>query len=139
MKQCSGCGGLFPPTEEHFGKCSRASDGLRSECRRCKRNDDAAYRNSIPGYLRRTYSDIARRCSGRSNDPRHAYCVKQGICLLFASADEFVGYVINVLAVDPRGKDCHRIETSGNYEPGNIIFLAPKVHGEVHAGTRQTC
>jgi hypothetical protein len=132
MKQCSVCMGLFPADEQHFGKCSRLPGGLRPECRQCKREADADYRNSIHGYLKRTYSDIVRRCSGQSKDPRHAYCVKQGINVLFRSASEFVDYVINILQVDPRGKDCHRILTSGDYAPGNIVFLESADHKEVH-------
>lgn len=132
MKQCTGCGGLFEANEEYYGKDSRSADGLRSECRQCKKDTDATYRNSIPGYLKRTYSNIVRRCSGQSNDPRHEYCIKQGIVVGFKSASEFAYYVINILQVDPRGKDCHRILTSGNYEPGNIEFLEPADHKECH-------
>jgi hypothetical protein len=136
MKQCTGCGGLFQATEEYYGKKSRAVDGLRSECRQCKRDADAETRNSIPSYLKRTYSNIVRRCSGQSNDPRHAYCAKQGIAVRFRSATHFADYVMNILGVDPRGKACHRIETSGDYEPGNIEFLTREEHDKVHAGTR---
>jgi hypothetical protein len=132
MKQCSQCGGLFTADEQHYGKCNRSSDGLRSECRQCKREADAEYRRSVPGYLKRTYSDIVRRCSGRSGDPRHAYCFKQGIRVLFESANAFVTYVMDILQIDPRGKECHRILTSGNYEPGNIVFLEPGDHKEQH-------
>jgi hypothetical protein len=132
MKQCSVCGGLFTADGQNFGKCSRSADGLRPECRQCKRDADADYRNSILGCSKRTYSNIVRRCSGRSKDPRHAYCVKQGIKVLFQSASEFADYIVNVLQIDPRGKECHRILTSGNYEPGNIVFLESSDHKEHH-------
>ena len=137
-KKCTGCGGLFPATEEYYGKCSRSVDKLRSECRQCKRDADAEYRNSIPGYLKRTYSNIARRCSGQSNDPRHAYCTKQGISILFNSANEFADYVMNVMGVDPRGKACHRTDSDGHYQPGNIEFLTPEEHRERHLNEKKT-
>jgi hypothetical protein len=54
----------------------------------------------------------------------------------FESADEFVYYVMYILQIDPRGKHCHRILTSGNYEPGNIEFVTREVHDKIHAGMR---
>lgn len=33
---------------------------------------------------------------------------------------------------DPRGKQCHRPDNDGDYEPGNIEFLDPDEHRRVH-------
>lgn len=36
-KRCSKCKKFFPATTEHFNKSSKASDGLRTECKACRK------------------------------------------------------------------------------------------------------
>ena len=90
------------------------------------------YRNTPEGYLRHIYSDIKRRCSGNSKNPKDAVYIKRHIQNKFQSSDEFVDYVINKLQIDSRGLQIHRLNSDGHYEKGNIVFLTKKEHQEIH-------
>ncbi len=86
-----------------------------------KRGQDKYY-TTIEGHLQRVFGNIKVRC----NDPEHKSYKNygaRGIRVCFESLDDFRGYVINELQVDPRGLTIDRIDNDGNYEPGNIRFV----------------
>jgi len=141
IKSCSKCKQEFPATAEYFYKDCREKSGLCSRCKDCakqyqqsdrgkeshKRGNAKAY-GTIWGYLGHVYKNMKYRC----NDPKcssYKYYGGRGIKCLF-TLDEFRGYVINVLQVDPRGLTIDRIDNSGHYEPGNIRFVTQEVNNQ---------
>lgn len=88
-------------------------------------------RLTIKGRLHSCFSSMRQRCNNPSYKQYKDYGGR-GIKNLFKTSDEFIGYVINVLQVDPRGLDIHRPDNDGNYEPGNIIFIPHNEHIRLH-------
>jgi hypothetical protein len=151
-KSCTKCKKVYPATTGNFSRDSRASDNFQSQCRTCcnkasndhykrnrteRRKQRAEYKATKRGYLKAIYHNITWRCSGKCKLKRFRCYNEQQTVNRFNSSDDFVNYVLNVLKVDPRGKDCHRIDPDGHYEPGNIEFLAPLEHRRVHARMRK--
>ncbi len=86
-----------------------------------KRGQDKYYA-TIEGHLQRVFGNIKARC----NDPEHKSYKNyggRGIRVCFESLDDFRGYVMDELCVDPRGLQIDRIDNGGNYERGNIRFI----------------
>ena len=54
MKKCTGCREEFPATLEFFYK---AKNGLRGECKKCKRSNSAQRLLDNPGYDKRRYEN----------------------------------------------------------------------------------
>ena len=136
------CSKAYQATAKYFYRRAIAKDGLTSACKKCLRIGQIKYSNTksgkiaygryavsypqtITGKLRRTFACMKQRC----NDHKH-YGYKRyggrGIKVCFASATEFVNYVIDELQVDPRGLTVDRIDNNGNYERGNIRFATHK-------------
>lgn len=157
MKICTKCKREYGATLDNFPPNKKASDGLHSRCRRCagkyrqshraearaynkkyreahKENrrayDDKRY-STIEGYLSRVYGSQKWRCSHKKS------YVRKGIKNKFSCLDDFRDYVINILKVDPRGRQIHRIDPDGHYEPGNIEFLTQAEHHKVHVELRK--
>lgn len=161
-KICTKCKEPKEATPENFGLDRRLKDGLTSRCRECRRvrnkNYRAAneekivtrekgyrathrgehqarsrkYRATANGYLRNLYGCIKQRCKMQES------YIGKGIKCRFTS-DEFVEYIMNIMQVDPRGKDIHRIDNEGHYAPGNIEFLTQAEHGERHGRHFENC
>ncbi len=135
-----------------FGKSRAKKDGLQSSCTGCRsqqrkeyaaqnqvklmqyqkkyreqnqdriKQQEKKYRNTVAGHLRCIFSAMKHRC----NNPKcktFKYYGGRGIQNKFKSSDEFVGYVIDELKVDPRGLQIDRINNDGHYEKGNIQFV----------------
>ena len=51
LKKCSVCGEVKPKTEEYFGKLSKAKDGLRYDCKECRRQE---YKSNREHYIKRS-------------------------------------------------------------------------------------
>ena len=156
-KVCPKCKTEREATSDNFGGDARKTDGFQSQCRICQRVSGAKrrqteayktrmkiYRSSekclvkqraygrkffatIRGHLIKTFFDIGYRCSGREN--------YSNIECIFETYEHFVDYVMNIMQVDPRGKQCHRIDNKGDYAPGNIEFLTPSDHANLHWAT----
>ncbi len=151
-KNCTKCKVPKEATLENFPPNTKAKSGLGSWCRDCcKKCDQARHernpermRNAkrleyrtIKGSLRMVYRNIAKRCSGESENPKNKSYTKWGVKNLFGSSDEFMTYVVDELKADPRGKQIHRIDNDGHYESGNIEFLTPEEHKEKHKKRRR--
>ena len=147
-KKCTKCSGEYPATTEYFYRDKQKRDRLYSWCRVCHRAAIEAYqctnvgkadqkerckkyRKTIPGYLHTLYGHMKQRCT---NPKCHNYrnYGGRGIECKFEASDAFIAYVVDVLQVDPRGKQCHRIDSDGNYDLGNIEFLTAEEHVEKH-------
>ncbi len=83
----------------------------------------AAVCQTIVEHLRRVFAGMIYRC-GNPNGIGYKNYGGRGIKVLFASSDEFIDYVVNVLKVDPRGLTIDRINNDCNYERGNIRFVS---------------
>ena len=157
MKTCSKCKVEYVDASGNFGQDARKTDGFQSQCRACqrtygaKRRQTTAYkvamkeyrqsdkclakqreygrkfRATVRGHLVRVYFDIVSRCAKRKN--------YSNIECSFETYEQFVDYVVNIMQVDPRGKQCHRIDNNGNYAPGNLEFLTPSDHSNLHWAT----
>ena len=96
---------------------------------------DEEYYKIFNRYLRRIYSGMKRRCNYPKMCNYHRYGGR-GIKCLFKSADEFVDYVTGTLGIkymsQIEGLQIDRINNDGNYEPGNIRFVTPKVNSNNH-------
>lgn len=144
IKVCSKCNKEYPATREYFYCDKRHKDGLRPECKECRKQVCYKYyqqrseklkkqqieyyqkmRNTIKGYLRIVYANMNQRCNNQ-NHPRYKDYGGRDIKNKFNSSDEFVDYVINELQIDPRGLTIDRIDNNGDYEKGNIRFITAK-------------
>lgn len=151
---CTKCKVELEATLENFPPDKQRESGLSSWCRSCKlgynrshrethgaevrakdrrhyktrREDNAAkqkrYLATVEGYLNHLYHTMSSRC-----ERQRSYT---GVENKFESPEHFTSYVMNVLQVDPRGRDIHRINNDSNYEPGNIEFLTEDEHVARH-------
>ncbi len=164
-KICSKCEKEFPLTSEYFSSDKRKLDRLQSQCRKCGREAakksrqrhpgkikirkerfhsqhpmysteyDRKYRQTFNGHLRHLFQGLKTRCNNSKCQNYKRYGGR-GIKCLFKSSDEFVDYIVDVLKVDPRGLEIHRINNDGHYEPGNIEFLTNIKHKKCHKNRR---
>ena len=88
------------------------------------------YRNTVSGYLRSVYTNLNRRCNNLKNKDYSCYGGR-GIENKFTLGD-FRKYITIDLGYDTiekiKGLQIDRINNNGNYEPGNIRFVTPKVN-----------
>lgn len=89
------------------------------------------YRKTIRGHLILLFHQIKNRCNN-SKLRNYKWYGGRGIKCLFKSSQEFAGYVINELKINPCGLEIHRIDNNEHYEPGNIEFLTSGKHGLKH-------
>lgn len=151
-KTCTNCGESKALAE--FFKDRSKKDGYRSWCKTCdalhcktdrsklcqknfrkrhlgqKRNYNRWYYSTSHGHLVKLYHHINLRCKKRK------FYLDKGVTNKFVSSEVFVNYVLDELKVDPLGKECHRINDDGHYEPGNIEFLTRAGHKEAHREMR---
>ncbi len=89
------------------------------------------YHETIVGDIRRKYHSMSQRCTDESHPGYERYGGK-GITCDFVSSEHFVNYVMVELQEDPRGKETHRKDKDKSYCSGNIEFLTPKEHVNIH-------
>lgn len=105
--------------------------GRRREHPEYYKRYNAEYHKTIKGYLHSVYHNICRRCNNQADKAYKNYGGR-GIEMKFESFDDFYDYVVNVLKVDPRGLDTHRIDNNKGYEHGNIVFITRAEHAKLH-------
>lgn len=138
-KLCIRCGNKKSLSK--FGKRSATKDGLKYWCRECMREyqqmhyqihkveiseKQKKFRRTTLGQLHMCFKSMKYRC----NNPKYSqykYYGGRGIKCLFASANEFIDYVINELQINPHGLMIDRINNDGHYEKKNIRFVTAKV------------
>jgi hypothetical protein len=128
-----------------FGKNKSKKDGLSTECKSCKKISDVkSYKRNLPrfkkyaltkgklnyqkyystpkGFLEVVYHNILNRCN-KPNVRSYNRYGGRGIQCKFTSLNDFRGYVLNVLKINPLGLTIDRINNDGHYERGNIRFV----------------
>jgi len=130
----------------------RNPNGLQSHCKKCMNKRSikhqktkkgkaihnkacSKYNKTVKGRAGACYYETKRRCEDKRHK-KYKHYGGRGIGSKFKSRAEFVDYVVDVLKVDPRRKQIHRIDNDGDYEKGNIEFLACKKHLEKHKKVR---
>lgn len=157
-KRCVKCRTVYLANIQNFAPRKDAKDGLRSECRVCRRIWSRAsckkyyrtrkgreyhkgyykrYRGTKEGYLHLLYDNINMRCLSTSKDPKCKSYIAKGIKNKFLTSAKFINYVIGTMQIDPRGLEIHRINNDGHYEKGNIEFLIKKEHIKIHVEIRR--
>lgn len=134
-KICTKCRNNYPATLKHFSPEKRVKDSLTAQCRKCRKEYSATkenkmykkeyqkkYRQTLNGYIQHVFHHIKDRCNNPNCKSFKDYGGR-GIKCLFKSSDEFIGYIINELQIDPRGLTIDRIDNDGDYEKGNIRFV----------------
>lgn len=160
MKVCSKCKIEYEVTAENFGPDKRTSDGFQPQCRGCCRaavkkcyaenpekcraasrkyyaeNLDKRkaytkkYYGTLDGYIYQLFRNMTGRCAGQKS------YIDRGTKNKFKNFEHLKSYIVEILKIDPRGLDCHRTDSGGHCEPGNIEFLMPEEHVIVHAEMR---
>lgn len=149
-KKCSYCGKRRPLSK--FRKNKSRKDGLQYWCKICCIEYEKEYRrthktkankyrrkynSTLIGCLRRRLADIKSRC----DNPNH-YVYRdyggRGIKCLFKSVDDFMNHILDDLKPDPRGFNVARINSDGNYEPGNV-YLITNSNSQTKRGKRTGC
>jgi len=95
----------------------------RNACIECARRYNRQYNHSIAGHIHVLWNSIRSRCS-KPNDIAYKYYGGRGIQNKFKSHRDLFDYIVNVLAIDPRGLEIDRINNNSNYEKGNIRFVS---------------
>ncbi len=153
-KKCKDCGEILHVTE--FDEVPTNQDGYSTRCKVCSgprkkeyrethreglRLRGEEYRATLEGHLGVIFNGMNQRC----NNPKHNRYERyggRGIQNKFTSLDEFRDYVTNDLGITRidqiKGKQVHRINNNSHYMKGNIEFLTPKEHGEIHALLRKS-
>ena len=149
-KICSKCG--KHKSLSKFRKNKTRKDSLQYWCKVCCAEYEKKYRrihkakankyrrkynSTLIGCLRRRLADIKSRC----NNPNHQIYRDyggRGIKCLFKSVDEFMDHILNDLKPDPRGFNVARMNSDGNYEPGNI-YLITNSNSQMKRGKRVGC
>lgn len=109
--RCTGCNTV---TTKHYDNLKA---GKSSACLTCA----AEQRRIIPKeylWLEKRYTAAKARCEN-PNDPSYPNYGGRGIKLCFASASEYINYLLSLPGAD-RSKEIDRIANNGNYERGNL-------------------
>jgi len=78
------------------------------------------FKHGLSGhYLNKTYYALRARCEN-PNHPEFIYYGAKGIKCLFNTFIEFHKYILENLGERPEGFSLDRIDSYGNYEPGNL-------------------
>lgn len=85
------------------------------------------YIKTVTGCLHRKFCSIKQRCEDQKH-PSYKNYGGRGIECRFGSSQEFIGYVINILKVNPCGLQIDRIDNNRHYEKGNIRFVTAKTN-----------
>ncbi len=156
MKQCTICEVEYEATTENFPTDKSTKCGLDSRCLTCGRARGRKYYQAnrevrlaiskkynagnrielqeyqrkyyatVEGYLHHAHLHMVSRCKNIKS------YIRKGIQCNFISANDLISYIVDILQIDPRGKQVHRIDNDGHYEPGNIEFLTQEEHSERH-------
>ena len=141
MKACTGCGTVKDVCE--FSADRSKQDNLCCQCKDCNSGYQKAhkaeaatqkrkYAATIVGYLHRLYRNTMHKCYDRPGSIRNKCYRDKGVECKFGSFEKFASYITEVLEIDPRGLDLHRIDNDGHYEPGNIKFIDHDEHVKLH-------
>lgn len=94
------------------------------------------YRRTPVGYLRSIYTAIQTRTSNPKCDSYNWY-TSRGIKCMFKSPTEFVTYCLKTFTnISFIGSECHRIDNTKGYKPGNITFIDKGEHYAIHKQLR---
>jgi len=90
------------------------------------------YTRNNQNYYYVLYWNIKLRCYN-INNPDYKYYGAKGISLFknwLSSFEQFVDYVLKELGPRPKNMTLDRIDSTGNYEPGNIRWATAKLQAQ---------
>ena len=67
-KRCAGCSKIYPATPEYFYREKRATDGLKSRCKRCRSKDQKQYSKTKNGKAVFKRASIKYACSEKGKE-----------------------------------------------------------------------
>lgn len=110
LVQCTGCGTV------KWIDLHNLQSGQSKGCQHCSQ------KRKIPLWLDRRLTAAKQRCEN-PNDRNYANYGGRGIKFCFSSVTEAGLYLMAVYGIPDRCLEIDRINTNGNYEPGNIRFV----------------
>jgi hypothetical protein len=115
LTECQGCGSM------QWQLLSSLQSGKSNGCQSCSRP------RQIPLWLDRRLTAAKQRCEN-PNDPGYHNYGERGIRFRFSSVTEAGLYLIELFGLPNRNMEIDRIDTNGDYAPGNLRFVEHRVN-----------
>ena len=115
LTMCEGCGAVRWQLLDNLRR------GLSKGCQECSQP------RQIPIWLDRRLTAAKQRCTNPKNPAYQEYGAR-GIQFRFSSVTEAGLYLIQKYGLPERELEIDRIDTNGNYEPGNLRFVDRKTN-----------
>lgn len=115
LTQCQGCGSI------QWQMLDNLKNGKSKGCQACSQP------RQIPLWLDRRLTAAKQRCEN-PNDPGYHNYGARGIKFCFSSVTAAGLYLIGKFGLPDREKEIDRIDTNGDYAPGNLRFAEHRVN-----------
>lgn len=115
LTRCAGCGSI------QWQDLSSLKRGRSKGCQNCSQP------RKIPKWLDRRLTAAKQRCEN-PRSPGYANYGGRGIKFDFPSVLDAGLYLLKTYGLPPRSMEIDRIDTNGNYAPGNLRFAAHRVN-----------
>ena len=122
LTRCQGCGSI------QWQNLANLKSGKSKGCQQCSQP------RQVPLWLYKRLSAAKQRCENPKS-PQYPQYGARGIRFLFRSVTEAGLYLMRLYGTPQRELEVDRINTNGNYEPGNLRFVTKQ---ENQANRRNT-
>lgn len=110
LTECTECG------SEQWQNLGNLRSGKSKGCQRCTQ------RRAVPIWLYKRFTAAKQRCTN-PKDPNYSNYGGRGIRFCFQSVNAACLYMIEANGLQSRDMELDRINTDGNYEPGNLRWV----------------